>query len=343
MSSTANVQPTLKSGFVSRAATMADVEAIVDLMNAHWEPLIGVRKVTADNVRSLFTAPGFDSETSTRVVLSPDGHMAGVMAVVDLASPPVHPSLNGCVHPDFEGQGIGTYLIQWGKERARQAISRVPDGVRVSMHLTAFSAHEPTRRLLEKLGLNVVRYSWIMAVDLNETPPEPDWPDGLTICTHQDYVDMRAVYRATHEAFQDHWGYVVREEEEEFQRWQHQIENDKEFDPSLWFLALDGDEIAAVALCSPSIGGDQEMGWVDMLAVRRPWRRQGLALALLHHVFGEFHRRGKKQVGLGVDAESLTGATRLYEKAGMHTIQQLAAYEQELRPGKELGTQSIEN
>ncbi len=343
MSSKVNEQATLKPGFVSRAATMADVETMVDLLNAHWEPLIGVRKVTVEEIRNIFTVPGFDIQTSTRVVLSPDGHMVGLMAVIDLASPPVHPSLHGCVHSDFEGRGIGTYLIQWGKERARQAISRVPDGARVSMHLTTSSAYEPTRRLFEKLGLNVIRYSWIMTIDLNGTPPEPNWPDGFTICTHQDYADGKAIYRAAHEAFQDHWGYVIRDEEEGLERWQHRLDNDEEFDPSLWFLALDGDEIAAVALCSPSMGGDQEMGWVDTLGVRRPWRRRGLALALLQHVFGEFHRRGKKRVGLGVDAESLTGATRLYEKAGMHTTQQLASYEQELRPGKELGTQSVED
>jgi hypothetical protein len=36
------------------------------------------------------------------------------------------------------------------------------------------------------------------------------------------------------------------------------------------------------------------------------------------HLGGEFARRGEKRVGLGVDAESETGATRLYERVGMH-------------------------
>ena len=60
------------------------------------------------------------------------------------------------------------------------------------------------------------------------------------------------------------------------------------------------------------------------------------ALALLHHSFGELYRRGKRKVGLEVDAQSLTGATRLYEKAGMRVDRQYDVYEKELRSGRDL-------
>jgi ribosomal protein S18 acetylase RimI-like enzyme len=80
---------------------------------------------------------------------------------------------------------------------------------------------------------------------------------------------------------------------------------------------------------------------VNSLSVRRPWRRRGLGLALLQHAFGEFYRRDTMTVALGVDAQSLTGATRLYERAGMHVDRQYAVYEKELRPGRELCTQTV--
>jgi ribosomal protein S18 acetylase RimI-like enzyme len=83
------------------------------------------------------------------------------------------------------------------------------------------------------------------------------------------------------------------------------------------------------------------MAWVHSLGVKRPWRRQGIALAMLRHTFGEFYRRGIHKVGLGVDGQSLTGATRLYEKAGMHPVYEETLYEKELRPGVELATQSL--
>lgn len=83
------------------------------------------------------------------------------------------------------------------------------------------------------------------------------------------------------------------------------------------------------------------MGWVSQLCVRKPWRQQGLGMALLLTAFNEFYRRGKKRAGLGVDATSLTNATRLYEKAGMHVTQKYNTYELELRPGKDLATKEL--
>ena len=77
-----------------------------------------------------------------------------------------------------------------------------------------------------------------------------------------------------------------------------------------------------------------DIGWIHMLGVRPAWRKKGLGLVLLHHSFGEFYRRGMKTIGLGVDASNATGATRLYQKAGMRTVSQFVTFEKELRAGK---------
>jgi ribosomal protein S18 acetylase RimI-like enzyme len=77
--------------------------------------------------------------------------------------------------------------------------------------------------------------------------------------------------------------------------------------------------------------------------VRRPWRKRGLGLALLNHSFGEFYRRGYRRVGLGVDAQNLTGALRLYEKAGMRAdpARRFSVYEKELRLGVDLAVETL--
>jgi ribosomal protein S18 acetylase RimI-like enzyme len=110
------------------------------------------------------------------------------------------------------------------------------------------------------------------------------------------------------------------------------------------FVVLDGDQVAGLCLCQPTVDDEPGMGWVTTLGVRRPWRRQGLGTALLLHSFGEFYRRGIFKAGLGVDAESLTGATRLYTNAGMRPEpgKQWSLYEKELRPGVDLRTLSVE-
>ncbi|MDX1615767.1 MAG: GNAT family N-acetyltransferase, partial [Candidatus Promineifilaceae bacterium] len=112
------------------------------------------------------------------------------------------------------------------------------------------------------------------------------------------------------------------------------IERDDAFDPTLWHLAIDDDQIAGVSLCRPSSHQDPAMGWISTLGVRRPWRRQGLGLALLRQSFLEFHKRATVKVGLDVDSQSLTGATRLYRKAGMRELRRYDLYAKELRPGK---------
>ena len=78
------------------------------------------------------------------------------------------------------------------------------------------------------------------------------------------------------------------------------------------------------------------IGWVGSLGVRRPWRKRGLGEALLLQSFYNLHANGYKTIGLGVDAQNPTGATRLYKKAGMHAASEFVTYEKELRPGREL-------
>ena len=113
-------------------------------------------------------------------------------------------------------------------------------------------------------------------------------------------------------------------------------------EPELWILAMDGDEVAGMALCASRRAGQEDLGWVSSLGVRRPWRRRGLALAILRRAFGLLAARGKSRVGLGVDSQSLTGATRLYEKAGMHVVRELYEYERVIRDGKDLRTTALD-
>ena len=115
------------------------------------------------------------------------------------------------------------------------------------------------------------------------------------------------------------------------------------YDPSLWFLALAGDQIAGTCLCSRWAYDDPECGYINILSVSRPWRKKGIAQALLQHAFNTFYARGLRRVGLGVDAENLTGALQLYRKAGMQVLRQFDLYEKEIRTGEEISVQSIES
>ncbi len=332
----------LPEQFTSRPAIMDDVEAAVELVNACSIELIGRPKWEVHQFRNDWQSPNFNVETDLRIVLTSDDKLVGYAGVWDW-EPHVRMFGWGNVHPEYKGQGVGTYLAQWVEERARQSIPKTPEGTRVVLLQSRLSADAAAQELLRQQGYQVVRYEFRMVIEMDAPPPEPVLPVELTICPFNREKQMRALVIADREIFRDHWGDVEHPLEKVYKEWVHWIDNDPDHDPSLWFLALDGDEIAGMSLCLPKMAEDPEMSYVETLGVRRPWRRRRVALALLHHSFGELYRRGKRKVSLDVDAQSLTGATRLYEKAGMHVQRQIAAYEKELRPGEELSTQSVED
>jgi len=331
--------PSLPGDLTVRPVTLADLEAAVDLFNDCAIAHIGRPEITLDGIRNEWNLPDFNLTESTRAVFAPDGRPVGYVEVWDLQAVPNRIWIWGRVHPDYEGRGIGSYLLDWAEERARQAVPRVPDGARVSYQVGTVSSYQPARQLFQSRGLKLVRHFWNMQINLTAEPEPPQLPANLIIRSMIPQQEERAVLQAVRDSFQDHWGYVEQPFEEEFARWLYFIENDPDYDPALWLLAMDGDAIAGISLCDLKSNEDPAMGWVATLGVCRPWRRQGLGLALLQQSFRELYLRGQRRVGLAVDAASLTGATRLYEKAGMHVARRYDTYEKELRPGHELGTQ----
>ena len=332
----------LPAGFTVRPATMDDLEAAVSIMNACSQAQFGRDEHNPDDVKTEWSQEKFNLETNTRLVFSPEGEPAGYVEIWDIRSIPVNPWVWGRVHPKYEGSGIGTYLLQYAEERVNLVVNRVPADAKISMRCGSVSTHKPSKQLLLDYGMTPIRSFWTMLIDMEEQPDYPEFAEGITIKTFTEVNDLLKVVRAVDEAFKDHWGYVEEPEEESLKDWQEWIEKDRKHDPSLWFLAMDGDEIAGVSLCRLESWSDPSWGWVDELGVRRSWRRRGIALALLQHSFAELYKRGKKHVGLGVDAQSLTGATRLYEKAGMRVFREFQDFEKVLRPGRDLSTQTLE-
>ncbi|MEZ4860604.1 MAG: GNAT family N-acetyltransferase [Caldilineaceae bacterium] len=329
------LQQQLPAGYTLRPSTLADVSGAVAMHNASAIDTLGAPQFTEEEFRADWQEPGFTLATDSRVVTTAEGQIVGTTDAV--ANPPyVRNLIWARVHPAFRGRGIGTVLTRWAESRLLERLDEAPAGARVTVDCFNLDTHTAAKTLLTELGYHHERSYYRMKIELSAPPPLPAWPAGMTIRTMIPKQEEAAVYRAKEEAFQDHWGYVATPFEEGFALWQHHLQHNPDHDPTLFFLALDGDEIAGYALCDPKITDDPAMGWIANLGVRRPWRRRGLALALLHHAFGEFYRRGVKKVGLGVDAGSLTGATRLYEKAGMKPFRQYNTYEKELRPGQDL-------
>jgi mycothiol synthase len=210
------------------------------------------------------------------------------------------------------------HLLDWAEKRVLEKSG----GAAVNAHVPADDGDEPLAEELGTRGYELVRHFFEMEIDLADEPPEPAWPDGFRPRTF-DTEDARAVYDADIEAFEDHWDPL----DVTFEEWREYFLGSSDFDPELWFLVEEGDDLAAFSLCSKR---DMPTGHVHVLGVRRPWRRRGLAKALLLHSFRELRRRGCGQARLNVDSENLTGAVRLYEDAGMHVLHRTARWSRDL-------------
>ena len=172
-------------------------------------------------------------------------------------------------------------------------------------------------------GFRLIRHFFRMEIDLDHRPDEAAWLNGIAVRAFRP-GEERVVYDAIMDAFADHWDFVPTE----FDEWEQFMVRSPTFDPTLWFMAEEGDELAGFSLCR--LERRPGVGHVGVLGVRPPWRRRGLGRALLLHSFHELRARGRAKADLGVDGENTTGAVGLYERAGMKLVRRTDAYEKVL-------------
>ncbi len=317
----------LPSDFTARPARWSDLEAVVNLMNACTQADVGRSDATPFSVGRYWQGGDVQLETDTLLLFAPDKTLAGFAQFIE-ETPPTPYDVDTWVHPDCNQPGVGAALLNWIDRRAEQALARAPDHVLAAIdHVSVYTQDRSARQRLEAAGYRTERVFRRMTIDLNAPPPIPKLPDGIAIRSFRP-GEERAVYEAWEEAQADEWGH----ESIPYDKWLYYfIEVEPNFDPEAWFLAVEGEIIVGYALCRWERAGEPDHSTVRYLAVRRPWRKRGIALALLQHAFGAIYRRGKRGAGLGVDATSLTGADRLYERAGMRVAEETLRYRKVMR------------
>jgi len=327
----------LPDGYRVRPAQMSDLEMVAAMLNAYSRVMLGVEQHRLKDMQAELVSPDFHLDQDTCLVFASDDRLAGYAEFWDTIAPYVCKVVWARVHPDFWGLGVGATLVDWGEERAIQQVDRAPQDARVVLRSSVSASDAKAQGLFQGLGYDHIRTYWRMVRELSGEPEVPVWPEGITVRSLKRGEERKAI-SAAYEAFHDHWGFVPESFDNYVERWSHIALQNDEYDPDLWFVAEENDEIVGESFCYARGLDDPEMGWVGNLAVRRPWRKRGIGLALLQHSIGELYRRGSQRVGLGVDSQNLTGATRLYERAGMHPdpVWTELAYEKELRPGVEL-------
>jgi GNAT superfamily N-acetyltransferase len=289
-----------------RPVTDADYDAIAAFLREDEERLFGrPSRIEPADVRQWMSEVDHEHESW---LYEDEG---GVCAVAWIWFEPDVAEGIGVVHERLYGRGLGAEMVERSERIARER-------GRPRMHQIAIGPDRRAEALLTSRGYREVRRFYDMAIELDRAPEPPDLP-----VERFREEDARAFHAALDEAFQDHWEHHSRT----FEDWWERQSSSPNFDTSLWFLIRDGDEIAAVTRNEANRNGG---GYIGSIGVRRPWRGRGYAKALLLRSFREFFDRGIPRVTLGVDAQSPTGATHLYERVGMHVEAENIVFEKSL-------------
>jgi mycothiol synthase len=222
--------------------------------------------------------------------------------------------LGGTVEPAWRRRGIGRWLLRMTEEHARGLLVGKPTERPVVLGTWSADTAAGTRALMGQGGYSPARYFFDMVRPSLDSIEQPRLPEGLEL-RPVTVTQLKQLWDADVEAFRDHWG-GFDGSDTRFEQWK----TDPKFEPELFVIAWDGDEIAGGVINeinrAENEAFNRKRGWLASVFVRRPWRRRGLARAMVLRSLEVFRDRGMTSAGLGVDADNPTGALGLYTSTG---------------------------
>ena len=312
-----------------RAIDMAvDVPALVELMAAtSSHDGVPYFPTVASLTNDWSPTSTFDPERDLQAV-ELDGRLIGLVRHSWRERPSVvNHRVEIWVAPGQRRQGLGTRLLAWAEERARSSAAESTGGPADKPHQLGGAGPdnvEAAAAFATARGFSPYRYHFEMRRPLDKPIPDAPLPDGLELrpVTPDQH---RVIWDADEEAFRDHWDHAAPVEGD-FER----FFGDPDIDTTMWQIAWDGDQVAGLVLSTiyqhENEAEGVRLGWLDSVATRRPWRKRGLAGALIARSLMVLRERGMETAGLGVDADNPTGALRLYESLGFRPIRRYVFY-----------------
>jgi mycothiol synthase len=313
----------LPAGLTHRPPVPADAALILPLVVACDVRVLDRSDATLSQVRSDLATPAADNERGGRLVQDASGAAVGWLwtevrtaaseAFVDLYA------LDDAVLSWLLGQAfdfLDLLATEWGRPVRVAAGSYQHDG--------EYGA------ALRSAGFEVVRSFWHMRRSLDGVSPEPSAPAAgvsVRLADATDEADRRLLHRVHDEAFADHWHHTSLP----FEDWYARLDASAGRNVDQWWVAEVDGEPAGLLIGADALAELGE-GYVDILGVLRAHRGRGVAKTLLANAFADAVRRGRSHIMLGVDSESPTGATRLYESVGMSVDKVLLAWERQVAP-----------
>jgi mycothiol synthase len=279
---------------------------------------------TEADVANYFEHPWFTDPYRDTVVAEANGWLAAMQwTTARIIEGVFVAGLRGYLHPAWRRRGLGRALLARGERHARSHVPAEGAVLPGTWQVEASASETGAVALYRACGYLPFRFAYDMTRDLAEPVPSVPLPPGIEIrpaCPEH----YRAIWEAEREAFEDNPGHAPWPEEG-YQRFL----NFPHYDPELWRIAWDGDQVAGIVLnfvnAEENAAFDRRRGYTEDIAVRKPWRQRGLASALLADSLRALQERGLSEAALGVDAAN-PGALALYQRLGFKPVSEWITY-----------------
>lgn len=290
----------------------------------------------ACDLQQFFDAPNVDRARDLRLWKDTNGKLIGFGQLVLVEeNDEIAGYLYFEIHPTWRGKALEAEILEWSEQRLHQLGKQ--QGKPSKLHISCSEDRFTRLVLLERQGFTRERSFLTMACSLNQPFSSPSLPPGFTLrrcfddSSNIPLPELRAWVELFNESFIDHWGNFKLTVDTA----RHYLKNSC-YNPELNVVATAPDGTFA-AFCVGYINAeentpsDRNEGWIKLLGTRRGFRKLGLGRAMLLTAMQQLKAAGVEQVKLGVDAQSLTSATRLYESVGFQPIKSWLSYVKNLR------------
>jgi mycothiol synthase len=240
---------------------------------------------------------------------------------------PVH-FISCLVHPEWEKGNLLRVMLHQAEQRAGEVAAEQPDSPASFILIAAFEGEKEFNALLEQEGYRAERHFFFMRRPTLEDIPVYPLPAGIEARPGLP-EQSRQVWQAVVDGFSGSWGMVLNNNDE-YER----FVNSPNYDPSLWRVAWQGDEVVGQVLnfINPEENRtfNHLRGYTEVISVRQPWRRLGVARALLALSLQALKERGMQEAALEVDSQNADGALGLYESCGFRIEHHMISYRKPL-------------
>ncbi|WP_435300227.1 GNAT family N-acetyltransferase [Timonella sp. A28] len=293
-------------------------ELIVTIEEADDKPY----RTSLEETQELFDGEWKHFDTDSLVAIDAHGKFLafGVLQILPGDETLTRVFLDGGVHPEAREVGIGHALVTWltarGKNMLRESGSSLPG--RIATYLEDNARQH--WHLFEEAGYKARRFYKSLKRDLSHDVHNVTLAEHLTLIPFNFALD-NAVRLAHNDAFRDHWG----SQPQTMESW---VQGRSMLMPEWSFVVLD--HVVSLNAEEPVVAGyvltskyEQDWensghtsGYIETLGVRRDYRGQKIALALITAVMRKLQEDNIEYAELDVDSENPSGAFGMYTNLG---------------------------